>query len=246
MTTTATRPAPPSSAPRTERFLHSAPMAPPRTFSQRPYVGPPGSTELLLVRHGASADSVEGEAFELVEGQGDPPLSEAGRHQAELVARRLGTEPFDGMYVSTLRRTAETAAPLVERSGITPVVDADLREVFLGEWEGGLLRQRVVDQDPLFDRVMQEQRWDVIPGAESRQAFGGRLRRAVERIADAHPGGRVVVFSHGAAIGEMLAQAADSAPFAFVGADNASISRIVVAPERWLVRGYNDTAHLAG
>ena len=67
---------------------------------------------------------------------------------------------------------------------------------------------------------------------------------AVERIAAAHPGGRVVVFSHGAAIGEILAQASGSAPFAFVNADNASISKIVVTPERWIVRGYNDTAHL--
>ena len=61
-------------------------MTSPRSFSQRPYVGPPGSTELLLVRHGASADAVEGEDFELVEGQGDPPLSDIGRRQAELVA----------------------------------------------------------------------------------------------------------------------------------------------------------------
>ncbi len=221
-------------------------MTTPRSFSQRPYVGPPGSTELLLVRHGASADSVEGESFELVEGQGDPPLSEIGRHQAEQLALRLGNDLFDGVYVSTLRRTAETAEPLVDRCGVAPVVDADLREVFLGEWEGGLLRQKAADQDPLFERVMREERWDVIPGAESRDAFGRRLRDAVGRIATAHPGGRVVVFSHGAAIGEILAQAAGSAPFAFVGADNTSISRIVVAPERWVVRGYNDTAHLAG
>jgi len=54
------------------------------------------------------------------------------------------------------------------------------------------------------------------------------------------------VFSHGAAIGEILAQATGSTPFAFVGPDNASISKLVVAPERWIVRGYNDTAHLEG
>ncbi len=209
-------------------------------------MGPPGSTELLLVRHGASADAVEGEAFELVEGQGDPPLSEVGRHQAERVALRLVADPFDGMYVSTLRRTAETAAPLVERTGIHPVIEADLREVFLGEWEGGHLRQKAVDRDPMFEQVLREQRWDVVPGAESREVFGGRLRRAIERIADAHPGGRVIVFSHGAAIGEILAQASDSDPFAFINADNTSISRLVVTPERWIVRGYNDTAHLAG
>jgi len=197
----------------------------PRSFSQRPYVGPAGSTELFLVRHGASADSVEGEAFELVEGQGDPPLSEVGRH---------------------LRRTAETAAPLVERTGLQPVVEADLREVFLGEWEGGLLRQMAADQDPLFLRVMREQRWELVPGAEPRTDFGGRLRRGVERIAAEHAGGRVLVFSHGAAIGEILAQATGSEPFAFVGADNTSISRLVVAEGRWVLRGYNDTAHLAG
>jgi len=216
----------------------------PRSFSQRPYVGPPGSTELFLVRHGASADSVEGETFELVEGQGDPPLSPVGRHQAELVARRLANDLFDALYVTTLRRTAETAAPLVERTGVTPTVEADLREVFLGEWEGGLLRQKAVDNDPTFHQVMREQRWDVVPGAESRAVFGGRLRSAIDRIATAHPGGRVVVFSHGAAIGELLAQASGAEPFAFIGADNASISKLVITPERWVVRGYNDTAHL--
>ena len=66
------------------------------------------------------------------------------------------------------------------RTGITPVVDADLREVYLGEWEGGLLRQKAVDRDPLFDEVLREQRWDVVPGAESRKVFGGRLPEGVK------------------------------------------------------------------
>ena len=60
------------------------------------------------------------------------------------------------------------------------------------------------------------------------------------------PAGCVVAFSHGAAIGEILAQATSSAPFAFLGADNASISKIVVHEDRWVLRGYNDTAHLTG
>lgn len=221
-------------------------MSPARRFSQEHFKGPPGSTELLLVRHGASADHVEGESFELLEGQGDPPLSEMGRHQATLVADRLEREKVDAIYISSLRRTAETAAPLAERLGLTPMVDADLREIFLGEWEGGLFRQKIVDQDPLSLRMFEEQRWDVIPGAESNEAFGARLRAAVERIVAVHPDQRVVVFSHGAAIGELMAQAASSAPFAFIGADNTSISRLVVTGERWFVRGFNESAHLLG
>lgn len=219
-------------------------MPTPRRFSQEPFTGPPGSTELLLVRHGASADAVEGESFELLEGQGDPPLSELGRQQAGLVADRLLAEKIEAIYISSLRRTAETAAPLAGRLGLTPVVDADLREIFLGEWEGGVFRQKVADQDPVARRMFTEQRWDVIAGAESNKAFGSRLRGAVERIAATHPDGRVVVFSHGAAIGELLAQASGSEPFAFVGADNTSISRLIVTPDRWIVRGFNERAHL--
>ncbi len=60
----------------------------------------------------------------------------------------------------------------------------------------------------------------------------------------AHPGARVVAFSHGAAIGEALAQATGSRPFAFLMTDNAAIARLVLTPERWILRGFNDTAHL--
>ena len=98
------------------------------------------------------------------------------------------------------------------------------------------------DGDPVFAQVLAEQRWDVIPGAESREVFGGRLRRGDR--AHRRPrtrAGASLVFSHGAAIGEVLAQATGSEAFAFVGPDNASISRLVVTPDRWIIRGYNDT-----
>jgi probable phosphoglycerate mutase len=220
-------------------------MAPPRTFSQRPLQPPAGSTEVLLVRHGASADATEGTSHELLEGQGDPALSPTGREQAERLAARLAGGDYAALYVSTLRRTAETAAPLAQRTGLVPIVDPDLREVFLGEWEGGLFRQKVADLDPVAQRMFAEETWAVVPGAESADAFAARLHGAVSRIGAAHPDDRVVVFCHGAAIGEILAQASGSRPFAFIGADNTSISRLFVTPDRWIVRGFNDTAHLA-
>jgi 2,3-bisphosphoglycerate-dependent phosphoglycerate mutase len=216
----------------------------PRKFSQVPYQGPPGSTELYLVRHGASADAIEGEEFELVEGQGDPPLSAIGREQAELVAERLSRLTFDALYVTTLRRTVETAAPFVARSGLTPQIEPDLREVFMGEWEGGQFRQKVADADPVAVRMLTEERWDVVPGAEASAAFSRRIRAAIERIAGSHPGARVVAFSHGAAIGEVLAQATGARPFAFLMSDNTAIARLVLTPERWILRGFNDTSHL--
>jgi len=219
-------------------------MATPRRFSQQPFVGPPGSTEIVLVRHGASADAIEGEDFELFEGHGNPPLSEAGQVQAKLVGERLARENFGAIYVSNLRRTLETAQPLIALTGLEPIVEPDIREVFLGDWEGGMFRQKVFDHDPVIMKMWQEQSWAVVPGAESAEAFATRLRGAVERIAAAHPDQKVAVFSHGAAIGELLAQASGSRPFAFINSDNASISRLFVLADQWMVRGFNEITHL--
>jgi probable phosphoglycerate mutase len=213
-------------------------------YRQIRFEAPPGATGLLLVRHGESDRAVAGRSFPLVDGHGDPGLSPEGRAQAERVCARLAGEPVDAVVVSSLRRTAETAAPLLRRLGLTPTVEPDLREVFLGEWEGGRYRQMVAEGDPLARRMFDEQRWDVIPGAESNAAFRHRVHGAVERIAAAHPGRSVAVFAHGGTIGTILAIAAGSEPFAFVGADNASISQVVVGPGRWVVRRFNDTAHL--
>lgn len=204
----------------------------------------PGSTEVLLVRHGESAPAQEGRPFALVDGHGDPELHPEGRLQAERVAERLAGAGLAALYVTTLRRTVETAAPLAARLGMTPLVEADLREVHLGEWEGGVLRHRVAAGDPLVLRLREEQRWDVIPGAEPAADFAARVRAALARVAAAHPGERVAAFTHGGVIGEVLAQASGSRSLAFSGADNGSISHVVITVEGWVVRSYNDTSHL--
>ena len=53
-----------------------------------------------------------------------------------------------------------------------------------------------------------------------------------------------MAFSHGAAIAEALSQATGSRPFAFLMSDNTAIARLVLTPERWILRGFNDVAHL--
>jgi 2,3-bisphosphoglycerate-dependent phosphoglycerate mutase len=215
-------------------------------YRQTRFQPPPGATELLLIRHGESQAARAGLPFPLAGGHADPELAEAGREQAELVAERLAGAGLDAIYVSTLRRTSQTAAPLAARLGLTPRVEAGLREVYLGEWEAGLFRIMVADKHPVAGRMWAEERWDVIPGAEPADAFADRVRGAVDRVVDECPGQRVAVFAHGGVIGQILALATGSRRFAFIGVDNGSISRLVVAGPRWILRGFNDTAHLEG
>ena len=212
---------------------------------QLKFTPPPGAATILLVRHGESAPVREGEPVPLLGGASDPALDPVGVEQAERVAARLATEPVDAIYVTPLRRTAQTAAPLAERLGLEPRVEADLREVFLGEWEGGLFRKHVREVHPIVVQMREQGRWDVIPGAEPTEAFDARVRDGIERIAAAHPDQTVAVFVHGGVIGRVLATATGSRGLAFAGADNGSISEVVIVPDGpWMVRSFNDTAHL--
>lgn len=215
-----------------------------REYRQSRFTRPPGACELLLVRHGESAPARVDRPFALVDGHGDPDLSPAGREQAQRVAERLMHEDISAIYVTTLRRTVQTAAPLAARLGVEPRVEPDLREVFLGEWEGGSFRQHIAEGHPLAQRMFAEQRWDVIPGAEPADDFARRVRGAVERVAGSHPDQAVAVVTHGGVIGQILAEAAGIRGFTFTGSDNAAISHLVVAGDRWIIRRYNDTAHL--
>jgi probable phosphoglycerate mutase len=157
-----------------------------RRFPQYRFTAPEGACELLLVRHGESEAAVEGEEFAHLDGHADPPLSGLGRQQADRLADRLAAERIDAIYVTSLRRTSETAAPLARLLRIEPSVEPDLREVYLGEWEGWVFEQKIVDRDPIAARMAREQRWDVIPGAESGESFRGRVLPAIERIATRH------------------------------------------------------------
>jgi probable phosphoglycerate mutase len=217
-----------------------------QTYPQRGFQLPPDAVDLLLIRHGASAAAVPGEPFELLEGQADPPLAPEGAEQARKVAAWLANEPISSLFVTPLRRTAQTAAPMAERTGLVPQVVPELREIFLGEWEGGEFRIRVAQGDPLSIRLFEEERWDVIPGAESLESFGARIASGLERVADAIGSGNTgAAILHGGVITEICHQVAQSRPFAFLQVDNTSITRVVRRPDgRWLLRYFNETAHL--
>jgi probable phosphoglycerate mutase len=87
----------------------------------------------------------------------------------------------------------------------------------------------------------------VIPGAESWGSFQARCVGAIERITAQHRGERVLTVVHGGVIGAVLAHVARSSNFAFVGADNSSVSEIVHMGDpfdRWMLRRFNDVTHL--
>lgn len=211
---------------------------------QHRFSPPPGATDMLLIRHGETQAAVRGQDFPMVEGQGDPALHPDGERQAHLVGERLKTEPIKAIYVTTMRRTHQTAAPLAAHLGLEPRVERDLREVFLGDWDGGEFRFRAAENDPAIVRARERHEWGELPGAETTAALQARVRRGLLRIAQAHADELVAVVVHGGVVGAALAIATGAKGFAFSGAANGSISRLVVHGDQMIVRGFNDVSHL--
>jgi broad specificity phosphatase PhoE len=137
-------------------------------------------TTLLLVRHGETDWNAEGR----LQGHTDRPLNDFGRRQAAALAERLADDGVDAVYASDLARARETAEILADRLGLPVVTDPDLRERNWGNWEGLTGSER--------DRVEY--------AGEEREAHGERVIRAVRRIAEQHPGERIVIVTHGGSL----------------------------------------------
>ena len=196
-------------------------------------------TEIVLIRHGRSADVVPGSSE-----SDDPPLSDEGHRQAQALARRLKTKDIDVVVSSDLRRAADTAAYLAEPRGLDVVQRGDLREVFLGDWERGEFRRRAAAGDPEWLRFADAGRWDLVPGSEGDGAFRARVRGAVDELATTHEGRSIAIAAHGGVINAYLASVFGIDRSFFATIENTSLTILRASGERRLLVTVNDCTHL--
>jgi broad specificity phosphatase PhoE len=202
----------------------------------------PAPARLVLARHAQSTWNGLGK----IQGQLDPPLSERGREQAERLAERLAGRRFTAFFCSDLARCRETAAPIAQRLGREPVALSELREIYLGEWEG-LTRHDLEARYPeLWQRWLLQPDWDIVPGGEGAAAFESRVDAIVKRLVDDHPDGDVLVVTHGGviqvALGHAVGRSSDGLfPFRI---GNASLTTIEHGRKRLVIGSVNDVCHL--
>jgi 2,3-bisphosphoglycerate-dependent phosphoglycerate mutase len=196
-------------------------------------------TELLLIRHGRSADVVPGSPE-----SADPPLHAEGEQQAARLAERLAGKELDAVYASHLRRAVRTAEAFAVPKGLEVHIDPELEEVRLGDWSNGEFRRRAYVRDPEWVAWSRTRTWDGIPGAEGDAVFRNRVTLAIDRAVAAHPGGRIAVVCHGGVIGAYLAVLLGSPRTIWMTCDNTSISVVHHTPEGHSIVTVNDCRHL--
>ena len=188
---------------------------------------------IIVVRHGRTQANASG----LLLGRLDVPLDDRGREQATALAEAVG--PVDRVISSPLLRTRETA----EAFGVPVEIDDRWIEVDYGDIDGTPLSE-------LSSEMWTTWRADIdfIPaGGEALSHVGARVRDALDELASASGGERIVVVSHVSPIKAAVAWAVggpDELTWRLF-VEPASITRIEVGQHGPVLRSFNETAHLA-
>lgn len=131
--------------------------------------------EIVFVRHAQPDWEPEGRAVD------NPDLTQLGRAQAECVAEALVDEAFDAIYVSPLRRAAQTAEPLLNRLGEEGETCSWLREMGMPVLDGQSSEQIRDYFQKAYSREL-EQWWEGMPGGERFEHFYERVSAGLETL----------------------------------------------------------------
>jgi glucosyl-3-phosphoglycerate phosphatase len=153
---------------------------------------------LLLVRHAQSVWNAAGRW----QGWSDAPLSPLGIEQARRAGQVLAaTSVRPGlMACSDLARARSTAELIAAELGYDHdlIVDADLREQDLGEWNG-LTGDEIMARWPGELEARRQGKMSAVPGGEAGDHFVERAVAAVRRVA-AMGADETIVVSHGGVV----------------------------------------------
>jgi broad specificity phosphatase PhoE len=134
---------------------------------------------ILLARHGETADNASG----LILGRRDPPLSAAGREQAEALAARARRAGVAAVWTSPLARARQTASIVAKAVGCHAVILNDLIESDRGTWEGQSVAQLARSSPQLHAAFEGGDPTFAFPGGESLLEQVQRTRRALTEVA---------------------------------------------------------------
>ena len=203
-------------------------------------------TEVVLIRHGETYWNKEGR----LQGIGDSHLTDLGIRQAEAAAEALTGEHFDAVFASPLIRAKKTAEIITGALGKPSeiVFDDDLMEWHLGLFEGLSIKDISEKYPDEYVKFRSRDPDYVIPEGESSRQRYERAIGCLQRIADNHPGERVLVITHRGILDSTIRR------IMFVSLDqliaysqfNCGFNTIEIDGKIWSLLTWGDARHLNG
>ena len=201
-------------------------------------------TTVYLIRHAEA----EGNLYRRCHGHYDAVITARGYRQIAALAKRFEGERVDAVYSSDLTRTMTTALAITRVHGLPLRTTPELREVGVGVWEDKTWTWLgKFDRERLLAFNTDAGNWHV-EGGEDMSVLLARLRRALDGIIAAHPGGTVAVFSHGMAL-RLLIGTLQGLSIAEIDktrhAENTAVTKLTAGGDGIRVVYRDDDSHLS-
>jgi len=155
---------------------------------------------MYFLRHGETIYSRTGGYC----GSLDPDLTSAGQKMAVAFEQVYRSITWEGLYVSPMQRTIQTATPLALTLNLTMERADGLKELDYGLWEGKTNAQVKVDYSEDYIRWLTEPAWNPPTGGETAVQVANRAMEVIRLIQAHHGAGNVLIVSHKATIRIML------------------------------------------
>ncbi|CDK68495.1 Phosphoglycerate mutase [Morganella morganii IS15] len=157
-------------------------------------------SQVFLVRHGETEWNVQ----RRIQGHSDSPLTQSGIDQAKQVAARLKNEGITHIIASDLGRTQQTAKLIAEACGCEIIADPRLRELNMGVLEKRQIHTLTAEEEGWRKSLLNGAEDGRIPEGESLAELESRMRAALESTLDLPEGSKVLLVSHGIALGCLI------------------------------------------
>jgi broad specificity phosphatase PhoE len=201
------------------------------------------SSIIYFVRHAQG----EGNYNRTFMGRTDCDITDDGKRQSELVAKRLKDIDFNVLIASSMKRTVHTAKYIADEKGLNIIENDQLVEINGGDWEG-----HPFSNLPSLWPTHHET-WEYyphkhqMPNGESIKQLYERVVSAVDQIIKQYPGQNICIVTHGTVLRALFTyfkglELKDMTKVNWV--DNTSVSAVEYSDGEYKVLFEGDTEHL--
>lgn len=200
-------------------------------------------TTFYIVRHGETEWNKENR----LQGWLNSPLTTFGREQADRLHDALLDIDFEAAYVSTSGRAIETANRVLAGRSVEMVLQEDLREISLGEWQGKTVKEILASSDATSYVTYSENPENYVAvHTESFEDVAKRAIRVLESVAKCHDG-HVLIITHAvtviSVVNTLLGRGVSeiwSPPWI----EGTSVTVLSIEEGEWQIKKIGCTAHL--
>ncbi|MCB9017577.1 MAG: histidine phosphatase family protein [Paludibacteraceae bacterium] len=200
-------------------------------------------TRLYITRHGQTFWNKE----RRMQGQSNSDLTPLGEKQAVALGKRMKDIELDGIYSSSAPRALQTALLIRGNRPLDIIQEDDLREMYLGSWQGRLTSEVEMEDPEMTDNFWHHPEKYIRDDAESYLQLKERAGKKIEEIAAGNKNKSILVVTHGVVM-KALRSYFQNQPISEIAnypksPMSTSLSIVEKRDGAWNILQWNDTAH---